>query len=120
MISYKNFLFVETYGLENHMSTMYEELTQQFDQRAEIKNYFEDQGFGLIIDSDKGVYKNYEYKEYNFLDTRLVFPPEALSYRCTICWRFNVKENPEFFWTSNFPQLELEKYVNNADQGLKN
>ena len=111
MKTYKMFLFWDTYNLDDYIPIMYDELTKQFDEKVQKKGYFESQCFGLFINLDQKIYTNPEYEGYYFLDAELVFPPQSLCYTCTICWKKNEKDIPSFFWTSNFPQSELEEYV---------
>jgi len=113
MTAYKTFVFVEgTYGLDDYISTMYDELTKQFDEKAQKKGYFEDQSFVLIIGGvDEKIYTSSKYEDFYFLDVGLAFPPVAFTYECTICWKKDEKGIPKFFWTSNFPMAELEEYV---------
>ena len=111
MKTYRNFLFFDTYNLDDYIPIMYDELTGQFNEKVQEKGYFESQCFGLLVDSGQKIYTNPQYEGYYFLDVMLVFPPEALSYICTICWEKNEKGAPSFYWTSNFPQSELEEYV---------
>jgi len=109
---YKGFLFIEVYDLEYYIPIMYDELTRQFDEKVQKKGYFESQYFGLWAgDLGQKIYTNPEYERYYFWDAALIFPPESLCYRCTICWKKNEKGVPSFYWTSNFPQSELEEYV---------
>ena len=105
------FLFCDTYDFDNYITIMYDELTRQFDEKVQKEGYFESQGFGLWVDSGQKIYTNSLYEGYYFLDADLVFPPAALAYTCTICWKKNEKGIPSFYWTSNFPEPELEKYV---------
>ncbi|MCL2131640.1 MAG: hypothetical protein FWH36_04190 [Lentimicrobiaceae bacterium] len=112
MKTYKGFFFWDTYDLEDYIPIMYDELTSQFDERVQKKGYFKSQCFGLWVgDSDEKIYTNPQYEGYYFLDVKLEFPPQSYCYVCTICWKKNEQGVPSFYWTSNFPQSLLEKYV---------
>jgi hypothetical protein len=112
-VLYKGFVFNETYDLDDYFSIMHEELTEQFNEKIQRKDYFERQGFVLYFSGDEKIYENPNYSGYFFLDVDLVFPPHALACGCTICWKINEKGIPSFFWTTNFPIAELEEYVLN-------
>ena len=75
--------------------------------------YFETKGFILNIGIPfEDIYKIPAYREYSFLNVNLVFPDYKI-YNCIICWKKDSVGVPTFFWTTVFPQSELDEYVKN-------
>ena len=110
MINHKGIIFFKPYELDNHIALI-ESLVKQFNEKVGYDEYFENEGFTLLMGSEGE--QVYEHDGYRFLDGQLAFPPAALAYDCTICWKVNEKDEYEFYWTSNFPNEELKEYVQN-------
>lgn len=45
-----------------------------------------------------------------------MFPPQALSHYCSLCWE--ILENGEIkaYWTSYFPDKELKQYIEKLEK----
>jgi len=106
-LGYKGFLFRKTYDLDVYIPFMYDQLISQFDNRTK-SGFFENKGFTLVVGPDADVY---ERDDYYFLDCEIVFPT-SLTYDCTICWHKQDDGSIKFYWTTNFPNEELDDYIN--------
>lgn len=109
MTVYKQIIFFETYNLEDDIPKLYNDLVEQFNNFVGHLNFFQENGFTLLIGSNDEVVKK-NNNDYYLLDVIIVFP-SSISYKCTICWKL-IDDKINFYWTNKFPLEQLKKFLN--------
>jgi hypothetical protein len=119
MMQYREFFFFNTFDIEPYVKDAYDQLTSDFNYFSGHDNFLQDEGFILLIgdvSSDEG-YNEILYKDSaSYLLVRLLFPPQSLTYECTIAWELKNDGKYIFNWCSDFPKEALYQYVQSKNK----
>lgn len=99
-------------GLSDKIHKIVDDLIEQFDVKVGENNFFEKESFTVLVEEGKEIQsREFEGRLFYFLECNLMFPPQALSHYCSFCWE--ILENGEIkaYWTSDFPDKELKRYM---------
>ena len=106
---YNGFIYYNTYNLDEYIPLMNEQLIGRFNYKTGYDDYFYDKSFTLLLGTNNE--EIYEKDGYSFLDCEIVFPT-SMAYCCTICWKKEEDDSLQFYWTTNFPDEELQDHIN--------